>query len=161
MYKVCNKTVVELNVYSLIVNFMKWFLTGFLIIHNVWSIENYIWKCEALKLNLSFTLGAKNTVLLAYGCHWQFINCSLCSFIWLVTDCHIIAGITNDEQCASCVSRLVQELPERHKSTLHFLMMHFCQICQLQYARGMTELPTRIIDFLCYAILRPPWDKAV
>ncbi|XP_021922508.1 phosphatidylinositol 3-kinase regulatory subunit gamma-like isoform X3 [Zootermopsis nevadensis] len=72
-----------------------------------------------------------------------------------------VSGITNDEQCASRVSRLVQDLPEHHKSTLHFVMVHFCQICQLQYARGMTEPPTHIIDFLCHAFLRPPWDKAV
>jgi len=72
-----------------------------------------------------------------------------------------VSGITNDEQCASHISNLVQDLPEHHKSTLHFLMVHFCQICQLQYARGMTGPPTHIIDFLCHAFLRPPWDKAV
>ncbi|XP_069693918.1 phosphatidylinositol 3-kinase regulatory subunit alpha-like isoform X2 [Periplaneta americana] len=65
----------------------------------------------------------------------------------------------NEEQSARGLYCLVQELPEYHKSTLHFLMVHFCQMCQMQYARGMTEPPIAIIHFLCHIILRPPWDK--
>lgn len=98
-------------------------------------------------------------ILCTYESHQHIVIAPF--LIFCLTDtCSMIAGITNDEQCASRVSCLVQDLPEHHKSTLHFLMVHFCLICHLQYAHGMTEPPTHIIDFLCHAFLRPPWDKA-
>ncbi|XP_066997352.2 phosphatidylinositol 3-kinase regulatory subunit alpha isoform X2 [Anabrus simplex] len=69
--------------------------------------------------------------------------------------------IRNDEQCAACLCHLVQELPEHHKSTLHFLLAHFCRLCQLQHARGNKEPPTVLVQVLCHIFLRPPWERII
>ncbi|GLH08299.1 Phosphatidylinositol-3-kinase p85 alpha [Gryllus bimaculatus] len=69
--------------------------------------------------------------------------------------------IRNDEQCAACLYHLVQDLPEHHRSTLHFLLSHFCRLCQLQHARGNKEPPTVLVQVLCHIFLRPPWDRII
>ncbi|XP_034944744.1 phosphatidylinositol 3-kinase regulatory subunit alpha isoform X2 [Chelonus insularis] len=69
--------------------------------------------------------------------------------------------IRNDEQCASRLNQLASELPEHHRSTLHFLMAHFCRICQLQHARGYTEPPTILVQVVCHIFLRPPWERII
>ncbi|XP_011307012.1 uncharacterized protein Pi3K21B [Fopius arisanus] len=71
------------------------------------------------------------------------------------------AGSRNDEQCAMRLNQLASELPEHHKSTLYYLMSHFCRICQLQHARGYTEPPTILVQVLCHIILRPPWERII
>lgn len=67
--------------------------------------------------------------------------------------------LRSDEQCAARLGQLVAELPEHHKSTLHYLMAHFCRICQLQHARDYTEPPTILVQVLCHIFLRPPWER--
>jgi phosphoinositide-3-kinase regulatory subunit len=67
----------------------------------------------------------------------------------------------NDEQCAAGLNQFVKELPEHHRATLHFLMAHFCRICQLQYVRGIREPPTILIQVLCHLFLRPPWEQII
>ncbi|XP_063219175.1 phosphatidylinositol 3-kinase regulatory subunit gamma-like isoform X3 [Bacillus rossius redtenbacheri] len=69
--------------------------------------------------------------------------------------------IRNDEQCGSCMQQIVQELPEHHRATLHYLMTHLCRMCQLQYDHGFTEPPTVLIQDLCHVFLRPPWERII
>ncbi|XP_015512895.1 phosphatidylinositol 3-kinase regulatory subunit alpha isoform X1 [Neodiprion lecontei] len=69
--------------------------------------------------------------------------------------------LRNDEQCTKCLFKLVDELPEHHKSTLRHLMLHFCRICRLQHARGYREPPTILIQVLCHIFLRPPWERII
>ncbi|KAK0168573.1 hypothetical protein PV327_002358 [Microctonus hyperodae] len=71
------------------------------------------------------------------------------------------SGMRNDEQCASRLNQLATELPEHHRSTLCYLMAHFCRICQLQHARGYTEPPTILVQVLCHIFLRPPWEHII
>ncbi|XP_046745442.1 uncharacterized protein LOC124410830 isoform X2 [Diprion similis] len=73
----------------------------------------------------------------------------------------IIDELRNDEQCTKCLFKLVDELPEHHKSTLRHLMLHFCRICRLQHARGYREPPTILIQVLCHIFLRPPWERII
>nr|CAD7432568.1 unnamed protein product [Timema monikensis] len=69
--------------------------------------------------------------------------------------------IRNDEQCAICLCHLVQELPEHHRSTLHFMMAHLCRMCQMQHARGIKEPPSVLVQVLCHVFLRPPWERII
>lgn len=64
-----------------------------------------------------------------------------------------------DDQFIACLSRLVSDLPEHHRSTLHYLMAHFCRICQFQHKRGCKEPPTILVQVLCHIFLRPPWER--
>ncbi|XP_020283755.1 phosphatidylinositol 3-kinase regulatory subunit alpha isoform X3 [Pseudomyrmex gracilis] len=70
-------------------------------------------------------------------------------------------GMKNNEQCATCLNQLVSELPEHHRSTLRYLMAHFCRICQMQHGRGYSEPPTILVQALCHVILRPPWERII
>lgn len=67
----------------------------------------------------------------------------------------------NDEQAASCLYQLTNQLPEHHMSLLRFLMAHFCRICKLQYARGCHDPPTILVQVLCRIFLRPPWERII
>lgn len=67
----------------------------------------------------------------------------------------------DDEQAASCLNQLTNQLPEHHQSVLHYLMSHVCRICQLQHARGMREPPTILVQVLCHILLRPPWERII
>ncbi|XP_076658734.1 phosphatidylinositol 3-kinase regulatory subunit alpha [Halictus rubicundus] len=71
------------------------------------------------------------------------------------------SNIRNDEQSASTLMQLVDELPKQHRSTLCHLMAHFCRICQIQHSRGYTEPPTILTQVLCHILLRPPWERIV
>ncbi|XP_043281420.1 phosphatidylinositol 3-kinase regulatory subunit alpha isoform X2 [Venturia canescens] len=71
------------------------------------------------------------------------------------------SNLRGDEQCAARLAQLVAELPEHHRSTLYYLMAHFCRICQLQHARDYTEPPTILIQVLCHIFLRPPWERII
>ncbi|XP_063994479.1 uncharacterized protein LOC135172035 isoform X1 [Diachasmimorpha longicaudata] len=71
------------------------------------------------------------------------------------------AGSRSDEQCAKKLNQLAAELPEHHKSTLYYLMSHFCRVCQIQHTRGFTEPPTILVQVLCHIILRPPWERII
>ncbi|RLU24802.1 hypothetical protein DMN91_002892 [Ooceraea biroi] len=71
------------------------------------------------------------------------------------------SSMRSDEQCASRLNQLVAELPVHHRSTLCHFMAHFCRICQLQHARGYTELPTILVQVLCHIFLRPPWERII
>ncbi|XP_066158079.1 phosphatidylinositol 3-kinase regulatory subunit alpha isoform X2 [Euwallacea fornicatus] len=67
----------------------------------------------------------------------------------------------NDEECTSVLKQLVNELPEHHRSTLHFVMAHLCRICQMEFARGNKNPPTVLIQVMCHILLRPPWDRII
>ncbi|KAB0801497.1 hypothetical protein PPYR_05851 [Photinus pyralis] len=69
--------------------------------------------------------------------------------------------LRNDEQCSTLLGRLVQEIPEHHRSTLTYLMSHFCRICQMEYARGNRNPPTILIQTMCHILLRPPWERII
>ncbi|XP_068231102.1 phosphatidylinositol 3-kinase regulatory subunit alpha isoform X3 [Palaemon carinicauda] len=69
--------------------------------------------------------------------------------------------IHNDDQCAKCMTQLVNELNTHHFYTLKFLMSHFLQLCQIQVRRGSLDPPTLLIQSLCHVLLRPPWEKIV
>ncbi|XP_044016208.1 phosphatidylinositol 3-kinase regulatory subunit alpha isoform X2 [Aphidius gifuensis] len=72
-----------------------------------------------------------------------------------------LAGANTDEQCAAKLSQLASELPGHHKTTLYYLMTHFCRICKLQHSRGYTEPPTLLVQVLCHILLRPPWEQII
>ncbi|XP_066986925.1 phosphatidylinositol 3-kinase regulatory subunit alpha isoform X3 [Macrobrachium rosenbergii] len=69
--------------------------------------------------------------------------------------------IHNDDQCAKCMTQLVNELNAHHFYTLKFLMSHFLQLCQIQVRRGTLDPPTLLIQSMCHVLLRPPWEKIV
>ncbi|XP_064215366.1 phosphatidylinositol 3-kinase regulatory subunit alpha [Tribolium castaneum] len=66
-----------------------------------------------------------------------------------------------DEACANQLTRLVEELPENHRSTLKFVMAHLCRMCQMEYSRGNHSPPTVLIQALCHIFLRPPWERII
>lgn len=68
---------------------------------------------------------------------------------------------TGDEQAAACLARLVNELPEHHRSTLQHLMAHLCRICQMEHAHGNRAPPTMLIQVMCHILLRPPWERII
>ncbi|PSN44931.1 hypothetical protein C0J52_15654 [Blattella germanica] len=72
-----------------------------------------------------------------------------------------VGKIADDFECAKGLQDIVQTLPDHHKSTLHYLMVHFCRICELQWTRGLMEPPTAIIHLLSNVLLRPPWDRMI
>lgn len=69
--------------------------------------------------------------------------------------------IRNDEQCASCLDRLVKELPEHHRTTLKYLMAHLCRMCQVEFAKGNKKPPTVLVQVMCHIFLRPPWERII
>lgn len=73
----------------------------------------------------------------------------------------LCTGIRNDEQCSSCLGRLVQELPEHHRSTIMYLMAHLCRMCQMEFARGNKKSPTVLVQVMCHIFLRPPWERII
>lgn len=70
-----------------------------------------------------------------------------------------VLEIRNNEQCTSELTRLIQEIPEHHRSTLKFIMTHLCRICRMEYARGNHNPPTVLIQVMCHIFLRPPWEQ--
>ncbi|KAJ9583400.1 hypothetical protein L9F63_022266, partial [Diploptera punctata] len=72
-----------------------------------------------------------------------------------------MARISDDEECATGLQHVVEELPEHHKYTLHYLMLHMCRTCELQSARGKTDPPLSIIQFLSHVLMRPPWERVI
>ncbi|XP_025835564.1 phosphatidylinositol 3-kinase regulatory subunit gamma-like, partial [Agrilus planipennis] len=73
----------------------------------------------------------------------------------------LVTEARNDEQCSSLLNHLAQNIPEHHRTTLHFLMAHFCRICQMEYARGNKNPPTQLIQVMCHILLRPPWERII
>ncbi|XP_030748688.1 phosphatidylinositol 3-kinase regulatory subunit alpha isoform X1 [Sitophilus oryzae] len=67
----------------------------------------------------------------------------------------------NDEECTSILKQLVDELPDHHRSTLQFVMVHLCRICQMEFARGNKSPPTVLIQVMCHILLRPPWERII
>lgn len=67
----------------------------------------------------------------------------------------------NDEQCSAILLRLVKELPEAHRITLHFVMNHLARICQMEFARGNRQPPTILVQTMCHILMRPPWERII
>ncbi|KAI5708156.1 hypothetical protein M8J76_000120 [Diaphorina citri] len=63
---------------------------------------------------------------------------------------------SNDRQIGSRLFALVQDFPAHHFSALRYLMAHLARMCALQYARGVREPPTILIQSFTFVILRPP-----
>ncbi|GAB6022370.1 hypothetical protein CHUAL_006488 [Chamberlinius hualienensis] len=69
--------------------------------------------------------------------------------------------IRHDEQCALNLCQLTKELPHHHRTTLQYMMAHMCRVLQLQYARGIREPPTILVQVMCHIFLRPPWERII
>ncbi|KAF5287242.1 hypothetical protein FQR65_LT12286 [Abscondita terminalis] len=69
--------------------------------------------------------------------------------------------IRNDDQCSALLGRLVQEIPEHHRTSLSYLMSHFCRICQMEHERGNRNPPTVLVQTMCHILLRPPWERII
>lgn len=65
----------------------------------------------------------------------------------------------SDEECTSVLKQLLEQLPEHHMSTLHFIMAHLCRICQMEFARGNKNAPAVLTQVMCHIFMRPPWDR--
>nr|UVJ47540.1 phosphatidylinositol 3-kinase [Lasioderma serricorne] len=63
--------------------------------------------------------------------------------------------LRSEEQCASHLYQLVQELPEHHKATLKFMMAHFCRMY------GTRPRQSQPPDVMCHILLRPPWEHII
>ncbi|XP_026680992.1 uncharacterized protein LOC113468360 [Diaphorina citri] len=63
---------------------------------------------------------------------------------------------SNDRHIGSRLFALVQDFPAHHFSALRYLMAHLARMCALQYARGVREPPTILIQSFTFVILRPP-----
>ncbi|XP_019865910.2 phosphatidylinositol 3-kinase regulatory subunit alpha isoform X2 [Aethina tumida] len=66
-----------------------------------------------------------------------------------------------NEECTSILKQLIDDLPEHHKSTLKFIMIHLCRMCQMEFARGNKSPPTVLIQVMCHIFLRPPWEHII
>ncbi|XP_019764916.1 phosphatidylinositol 3-kinase regulatory subunit alpha isoform X3 [Dendroctonus ponderosae] len=67
----------------------------------------------------------------------------------------------SDEECTSVLKQLLEQLPEHHMSTLHFIMAHLCRICQMEFARGNKNPPAVLTQVMCHIFMRPPWDRII
>ncbi|XP_046372437.1 phosphatidylinositol 3-kinase regulatory subunit alpha-like isoform X2 [Haliotis rufescens] len=56
---------------------------------------------------------------------------------------------------------LIEELPPPHKSTLAYLMGHFCRLWRFQHESGVVDGLDKLSHVFCHILLRPPWEKII
>ncbi|XP_076102045.1 phosphatidylinositol 3-kinase regulatory subunit alpha-like isoform X1 [Mytilus galloprovincialis] len=56
---------------------------------------------------------------------------------------------------------LTTQLPQPHKSTLHFLMGHFIRLWRIQHESGTSDGLDKLSHVFCHILLRPPWEKII
>ncbi|XP_050401628.1 phosphatidylinositol 3-kinase regulatory subunit alpha isoform X2 [Patella vulgata] len=56
---------------------------------------------------------------------------------------------------------LMEELPAPHKSTLQYLMAHFCRLWRHQHESGVTDGLDKLSHVFCHVLLRPPWENII
>ena len=66
--------------------------------------------------------------------------------------------VTDNDQCKAGLKLLLEKLPAPHNSTLHYLMAHFCRVCQHQDVIGVSDPPVRLLQVFSFILMRPPWE---
>ncbi|XP_076462015.1 phosphatidylinositol 3-kinase regulatory subunit gamma-like [Babylonia areolata] len=56
---------------------------------------------------------------------------------------------------------LVEDLPAAHRSTLKYLMAHFCRLWKYQNESGTMDGVDKLSHVFCHILMRPPWEKII
>ncbi|KAL8590212.1 hypothetical protein ACOMHN_010407 [Nucella lapillus] len=59
------------------------------------------------------------------------------------------------------VTDLVEDMPLAHRSTLKYLMAHFCRLWKYQNESATNDGVDKLSHVFCHILLRPPWDKII
>ncbi|ETN59217.1 phosphatidylinositol 3-kinase regulatory subunit [Anopheles darlingi] len=66
-----------------------------------------------------------------------------------------------DKQAAEQMKNLVQQMPQHHSKTLHYIIRHLIRICRLQTMRGYGQQPTMLLQVWCNLLMRPALTQIV
>lgn len=74
---------------------------------------------------------------------------------------NFISAAKSTETTKNHIIDLVNQLPQPHKSTLHFLMGHFIRLWRIQHESGTSDGLDKLSHVFCHILLRPPWEKII
>uniref|UniRef100_A0A2M4BAG4 Putative phosphatidylinositol 3-kinase regulatory subunit n=1 Tax=Anopheles marajoara TaxID=58244 RepID=A0A2M4BAG4_9DIPT len=66
-----------------------------------------------------------------------------------------------DMQAAEQMKNLIQQMPQHHSKTLHYIIRHLIRICRLQTMRGYGQQPTMLLQVWCHLLMRPALTQIV
>jgi phosphoinositide-3-kinase regulatory subunit len=67
--------------------------------------------------------------------------------------------MSSKSDLSKSLTDLVEELPAAHKSTLTYVMAHFCRLWRFQNESGTMDGVDKLSHVFCHILLRPPWEK--
>ncbi|XP_041359629.1 phosphatidylinositol 3-kinase regulatory subunit alpha-like [Gigantopelta aegis] len=72
-----------------------------------------------------------------------------------------IEAARNKSETRKSLVDLVDSLPVPHKSTLYYLMSHFCRLWCYQHESGVADGLDKLSHVFCHILLRPPWEQII
>lgn len=71
------------------------------------------------------------------------------------------AKLSSKSDLSKPLTDLVDDLPPAHRSTLTYLMAHFCRLWRFQNESGTMDGIDKLSHVFCHILLRPPWEKII
>ncbi|KAK7479856.1 hypothetical protein BaRGS_00028936, partial [Batillaria attramentaria] len=71
------------------------------------------------------------------------------------------AKVSSKTDLSKSLVDLVEELPAPHKSTLAYVMGHFCRLWRYQNESGTADGIDKLSHVFCHILMRPPWEKII
>lgn len=71
------------------------------------------------------------------------------------------AKLSSKTDLSKSLVDLVEDLPAPHKSTLAYVMGHFCRLWRYQNESGTMDGIDKLSHVFCHILMRPPWEKII
>ncbi|XP_070196149.1 phosphatidylinositol 3-kinase regulatory subunit alpha-like [Littorina saxatilis] len=69
--------------------------------------------------------------------------------------------VSSKSDLSKSLTDLIEDLPATHKSTLTYVMAHFCRLWRYQNESGTMDGVDKLSHVFCHILLRPPWEKII
>ncbi|XP_076440880.1 phosphatidylinositol 3-kinase regulatory subunit alpha-like isoform X2 [Babylonia areolata] len=71
------------------------------------------------------------------------------------------AKVSSRSDLSKSLTDLVEDMPGAHKSTLTYIMAHFCRLWRYQNESGTKDGVDKLSHVFCHILLRPPWERII